>query len=197
MLNAWKARKYRSLRRGVSALVSVSLAAWGPLTVALLMTPTPAGASSTITNNGSAIYNNESAAAQPPVVGTATVTVKANPVLTVVKTANPATAASGATVEYALTLAYPQIGGACGDDSNAVGVTLTDTIPAGMTYAVNSTSVSVDGGATYGLITDGGSNANASVNFVSNQVRVTFTNPIVECTTGATARVVKFRVTVN
>lgn len=196
MLTRPRTKRARRFRRAVATTAALALSAAGPMSLALLA-PSPAAAATTITNEGSAIYNNEGGTAQPPVVGSAVFTVKGNPVLTVAKTATPNTAPSGSTVEYALTLAYPQIGGACGDDSNAVGVTLTDTVPAGMTYVANSTSVSVDGGTTYGLVTDGGSNANAAVNFVANQVRVTFTNPIVECSTGATSRVVKFRVTVN
>ncbi len=195
MLRHLKIRKYRPFRRAVSASVSLALALWGPVTSGLVagLLAQDAGAAATITNAGTAIYQNEANVAQTPVVATVNFTQKANPVLVIVKTASAPSGASGSRLEYSLALTYPQIGGACGDDSNAVSVTVTDTIPAGMTYVAASTSVSIDNGTTFTL----GTGPNATVSFAANQVQVTFTNPIAECTTGAATRVVKFAVTVN
>jgi len=188
-----------SVRRPSSALRRL-LRACAALGLAVLPAA-PGGSSTSITNAGTVIAQNEANVAQPPVVATVVFTAKANPVLAVVKTSNLAAGAPGQLVEYALALTYPQIGGVCGDDSSAVGVTLTDTIPAGMTYVANSSSVSVDNGTTFGLGTDAVDGTDvagiAAVSFVSGQVRVTFLNAIPECAAGATTRIVKFTVTVN
>jgi hypothetical protein len=190
-------------RRIMNAAVSLSLSAWGPVTAGLFasLSARDAAAALVITNAGSIIYQNEALVAQPPTVATVAFSAKSNPVLAVVKTANSASGAPGQRVEYSLALTYPQIGGVCGDDSNAVTVTLTDTVPAGMTYVVNSTSVSVDNGTTFGLGTDAVDGVDvagiASVSLVAGRVQVTFVNPVLECATGATTRIVKFAVTVN
>jgi hypothetical protein len=161
----------------------------------------PVAGGTTIVNTGTAAFQNEVSVAQIPVAASVNFIVQANPVVAVVKTSNPPVGIHGQRIEYLLKVTYPQLGGVCGDDSPANAVSLTDTVPAGMTYVVNSTSVSIDNGATYGLGTDAVDGTDvpgvAAVSFSSNQVRVTFTAPLTECTTGAATRVVKFSVTVN
>lgn len=161
----------------------------------------PVSGGSTIVNTGTATFQNDDSIVQLPVTAAVNFTVQANPVVQVVKTRLPAFGVKNQRVEYSLAVTYPQLGAVCGDDSPAAGVSLTDTIPAGMTYVVNSTSVSVDNGATFSLGTDAADGVDvpgvANVTFAANQVRVLFVNPLPECTGGATTRVVKFAVTVN
>lgn len=161
----------------------------------------PVAAGTVILNQGTASVQNEANVAQPAVVATVNFTVQANPALAIRKTANPPVGVTGQRAEYTLAMTYPQIGASCGDDSPAAGVSLTDTIPAGMTYVANSTSVSVDNGATFGLGTDAADGTDvpgiAAVTFSANRVTVTFIAPVAECATGAATRVVKFAVTVN
>jgi uncharacterized repeat protein (TIGR01451 family) len=170
--------------------------AWAAAGVFVLTGPPRALATTTLVNAGTVHYANDAGAEQAPVTATALFVKKWNPVITIVKDRTPASAPSGSVVEFTLTVEYTQTGTGCGDDAAAVAVTVTDTVPAGMTYVPDSTSVSVDASG-FVLIPDGTSTADAAVNAAAALRVVSFLNPIPECSTGAAARVVRFRVTVD
>jgi hypothetical protein len=183
MLRNVKTRKFRFVNRAVCALAALA-------TVAL---PVSVNGASTITNQGTVHYTNEAGTLMVPQVASADFGLKDNPVLTVAKARNPISGPSGTNVTYTLTVEYPQLGGSCGDDSAAQNVTLTDTVPAGMTFAgADGTAVeySIDGGTSW-------TNMSATnYDGATGQIRVPM-GTIPECTTGAAARVVRFHVTVN
>jgi len=117
-----------------------------------------AQAATVITNTGTANFDNESAVAQTAVTGSTVFTVAANPVLSVVKTRDIGKGQSGTVVTYQIRVSYPRVADVlllCGDDSNAVNTTITDLIPAGMTYNIGTIRVSNDNGATWLVATDG------------------------------------------
>jgi len=182
MLRNAKSRKLKAVNRAVCGLAVLAMVAF-PVTV---------NGASTITNQGTVHYQNEAGAAMLPEVATALFGLKDNPVLTVAKVRSPISGPSGTNVTYTLTVEYPQLGGSCGDDSAAQNVTLTDTVPAGMTFAgANGTAIeyTVDN-VTWTPMTA------TNYDGASGQIRIPM-GTIPECTTGAAARQVRFHVTVN
>jgi hypothetical protein len=183
MLRNAKSRKLKAVNRAVCGLAVLAMVAF-PVTV---------NGASTITNQGTVHYQNEAGAAMLPEVATALFGLKDNPILAVAKARNPISGPSGTTVTYNLTVTYPQLGGSCGDDSAAQNVTLTDTVPAGMTFAgANGTAIdySIDNGISWTPMTA------TNYDGATGQIRVPM-GTIPECTTGASSRVVRFNVTVN
>ena len=160
-----------------------------------------AQAATVISNTGTANYENEWSSAQAPVTSSTEFLVADNPVLTVVKTHDKVGKQhSGDVVTFEIRVAYPQIGGVCGDDSNAVNTVITDAIPATMTKVNNSIQVSTDNGSTFGSAgTDAADGVDASgynVSIVAGTLSTTL-GTIAECTSGATTLVIRFQATVN
>ncbi len=157
----------------------------------------------TVTNTGSVAFDNDANIAQPVVASSTLVDIAANPLLTVTKMVEgaPAVHARGSTLFYRIVVEYPQIVDnllVCADDSTAKNVTITDNLfPSGFAYVAGTTETSVDGGTTFVPVPEGGSNADASQSFAGTTQSVTFTNPIAECSAGATGRMIRFQVTVQ
>lgn len=175
----------------------------------MVSAPFTARAATVITNTGAVNYNNEAAQAQAAVTGSTVFTVALDPVLTVVKTRDIGKGRSGQVVTFQIRVAYPRQADAltlCGDDSDAVGASVTDAIPAGMTYVPASIKVSMDNGGTFSLSgTDASDGVDASgfnVSFGGGTVTAIL-GTIIEgtgdaaCTGVGTTRVVQFQVTVN
>jgi fimbrial isopeptide formation D2 family protein len=79
---------------------------------------------------------------------------KSNPVLSVVKTVDKATPAIGETVTYTITIKYPKVAdvvSACGDDSIAKTIVVTDAIPTQVTYTAGTLKLTTNGGAPVAL----------------------------------------------
>lgn len=169
------------------------------LILAVLLAAAPGvRAVETITNAGTAHFQDDAAGSQPPVTATAVYTVKANPVVRIRKTVSPPSAVRGAQVEFFLTVRYSQTGTACGDDSVATSVFVYDTIPAGLTYVPLSASLSSDGGLTYSSLTATNFNpAGPAVTVPLGSLNECSDGASPGCGPGGCARVVKFRVTVN
>lgn len=160
-----------------------------------------AQAATVISNTGTANYENEWSSAMAPVISTTEFLVADNPVLTVVKTHDKTGKQhSGDVVTFEIRVAYPQLGGTCGDDSNAVNTVITDAIPATMTKVNDSIQISTDNGATFGAVgTDAADGVDASgynVSIVAGNLSVAL-GTVAECTSGAATRVIRFQATVN
>jgi len=177
---------------------------------AALLAPLAVQAATVITNTGTANYQNEAAQAQAAVNSSTVFTVAVDPVLTVVKTRDIGKGKTGTVVTYEIRVAYPRVADAltiCGDDSNAVATTITDAIPAGMTFVNNSMRVSTNNGAAWSAY---GTNASDGVEVGSGYdlryaagTMTAILGTIVEgtgdaaCAGVATTLVVQFQVTVN
>jgi len=160
--------------------------------LAMVALPVTVNGASTITNQGTVHYQNEAGTLMLPQVASVDFGLKDNPVLAVAKSRNPVSGPSGTVVTYILSVTYPQLGAGCGDDSAAQGVTLTDTVPAGMTFA------GADGTAIEYTVDNVTWTPMTATNYdgASGQIRIPM-GTIPECTTGAAARQVRFNVTVN
>ena len=162
-------------------------------------------AASAISNTGTANFENEWTAAQAPVSGTTEFLVADNPVLTVVKTHDKVGKQhSTDVVTFEIRVAYPKIADVallCGDDSAAVNTVITDAIPGTMTKVNNSIQISTDNGATWSAngtdVAEGVPDASGyDVSIVAGTLTAKL-GTIVECTSGATTMVIRFRATVN
>ncbi len=105
------------------------------LAVAVAFAPAVGRAATIITNTGYVDYTNEASAAQPVALGATAFTVAANPILSVAKTRDVGRGPSGTITTFTIKVTYPQIGADCTDDSNAMGIILRDTLPAGLEFA--------------------------------------------------------------
>ncbi len=164
----------------------------------LLLTAAGGRATTTVTNEGTADFQDDGAMPQPPVTAAVPLTAKSNPVIRLRKTVSPPSAVRGAQVEFFLTVRYSQTGTACGDDSLATNVLVYDTIPAGLTFVPMSASLSGDGGLTYSLLSATNFNpAGPAVTVPLGTLNECSDGVFPGCAAGGCARVVKFRVTVN
>lgn len=183
--------------------VKKALQAAGIAVLAGVCCPRPASAILTVTNTGSVAFQNDALVAQTAVASSTLVDVAGNPLLTVTKLVEgaPAVHARGSLLFYRIVVEYPKlvdVVGACGDDSQARNVTITDDLfPSGFAYQAGTTQTSVDGGTTFVNVPEGGSSAQASQSFAGTTQTVTFLNPIPECSTGATGRIIRFQVKVQ
>ncbi len=110
-----------------------------------------------IINTATAQYANSNNTPMATVSGTTAFDSVSDPVLAVVKTANPVTGGPGTLVTWTVNVTYPkQVLGApdpglCNDDSIAKNVSVSDLVPAGFTYVAGSITLSIDGGAPASL----------------------------------------------
>lgn len=167
--------------------------------------PGAASAITQITNTATVNYDNEAAVAQTPATGSTTYAAESDPLLTVLKTRAVGSGPSGTVETFSIKVTYPQIVDAtllCGDDSDADSVVVTDPIPAGFTYVASSLELSTNNGSSYTSLTDGG-DADAGDYNVTNAGAITVslgtltegTGDETGCSSGATARIVRFQAT--
>lgn len=141
-------------------LRNVKLLAVAAVAAAALFGARPAEAITNICNTAYVDFENEANTPITPgmTTGSTCFAAESDPVLVIEKINTGAVSGgSGTTINWEITTYYPKISdieNLCGDDSNALNVTISDPIPAAFTYVPGTLEVSTDNGGTWTPLTD-------------------------------------------
>jgi len=135
--------------------ISTVCLAFAAVAVLGVLLPRPASAIMQICNTTYVDYQNDGGTAMTQ--GKSPLSCfdrKSNPTLTVTKSVLPAAPAIGDTVTYTITVKYPKVAdvlSACGDDSKAKNIVVSDVLPLEVTFKPASITLSENGGAPAGI----------------------------------------------